>query len=172
VAGGLAYAGDAFSGEVAGVWRDSDEGQTGADDIWQLGLGGSIKLDSHGEITFAAAAGEGPYEVQEQGTVISGLPYDNSWWGASVFTSINLNDSSHVELATGYKRRDGDQTVYKGYDVDDVEYHTYAVMGGLYYTPVSQLTLGLEGEWYTTSISADASKDGFKYAVDGDSHTL
>ncbi len=172
VAGEIAYTGDVFSGEIAGVWRDSDESETGASQIWQVGLGGSIKLADIGSLTFAAATGEGPYEVQTTGTIINGLPYNNKWWGASVWSSINLGDKAHVELAGGYKNRDGDQSTYNGYAVSDVDYHTYAVMGGLYYTPVDQLTVGVEGEWYTTETEGNAIKDNVKYAVDAASDTL
>lgn len=172
VAGEIAYAGDVFSGEIAGVFRGSDKEQTGASQIWQLGVGGSIKMGELGDFTFAAATGRGPYEVQSSGTIVNGLPYDNTWWGASTLASINLGETSHVELAAGYKHRDGNQTDYKGYDVTKLDYNTYALMGGLYYTPVSQLTLGLEGEWYTVSTTAEARKDDIRYAVDVDRDTL
>jgi hypothetical protein len=172
VAGELAYAGDVFSGEIAGVWRGSNEGETGSSRIWQVGLGGSINMGDIGSLTFAAATGEGPYEVQTDGTVINGLAYNNLWWGVSAFTSINLGDKAHMELAGGYKNREGDQSVYKGYAVSDVDYHTYAVLGGLYYTPVDQLTLGLEGEWYTTATDGHAIDKDIKYAVDATSDTL
>lgn len=172
VAGEIAYSGDVFSGEIAGVWRDSDRTQTGASDIWQLGLGGSIKMGDIGSFTFAAATGQGPYEVETQGTIINGLAYDNTWWGASAFTSVNLSTATHVELAGGYKHREGDQSRYNGYQVSDVEYETYAVLGGLYYSPVSQLTLGFEGEWYTTSTSGDARADDLRYDVRADEDNL
>lgn len=172
VAGDITYSGDLFSGEIAGVWRDSNKSQTGSSQIWQVGLGGSIELGDAGSFTFAAATGEGPYTVVTSGTIINGLAYNNLWWGASAFTSLNLGDKAHIELAAGYKHREGDQSVYKGYDVSDVNYHTYAVMGGLYYTPVSQLTLGIEGEWYTVSLDGDAIKDNIRYDITADSDTL
>jgi len=171
VAGDISYAGDVFSGEIAGVWRDSNSKQAGSSQIWQVGAGGSITLGDVGTVTFAAATGEGPYEVETSGTIINGLAYNNLWWGASAWSSFNIGDKSHIELAAGYKHRDGDQSTYKFYEVSDVTYDTYAVMGGLYYTPVDQLTLGLEGEWYTTSTSGDAidSKTNIRYDVDAES---
>ena len=174
VAGEISYTGDVFNGEIAGVWRDSNESETGASQIWQVGIGGSVALGSIGTLAAAVATGEGPYEVQTTGTIVNGLAYNNTWWGASVWSSIDLGDKAHMELAGGYKHREGDQDTYKGYDVSDVDYHTYAVMGGLYYTPVDQLTLGVEGEWYTTSISADAfdPKTNVRYDVAADNDTL
>ena len=173
VAGEVSYTGDVFSGEIAGIWRDSNKSETGSSQIWQLGLGGSITMGDVGSLTFAAAIGEGPYEVQSTGTIINGLPYNNTWWGVSAFTSIKLGDKAHMELAGGYKNRDGDQATYKDYTVSGVNYHTYAVLGGLYYTPVDQLTIGVEGEWYSTSTEGDAvSKDNVRYSVNASSDTL
>lgn len=174
VAGDISYAGDVFSGEIAGVWRDSDQSQTGSSQIWQVGLGGSVEIGDLGTVAFAAATGEGPYEVNSSGTIVNGLAYNNLWWGASIWSSINLGDKAHMELAGGYKHRDGDQSTYKTYDVSDLDYHTYAVMGGLYYTPVDQLTLGVEGEWYTTETTSNAidTKTNVRYAVEASSDTL
>lgn len=178
VAGEISYSGDVFSGEIAGLWRDSNEAETGASQLWQIGLGGSIALGEVGTVTFAAATGEGPYQVQSSGTIINELPYDNRWWGASLWSSFNLGDKAHIELAGGYKHRDGSDVTYNDgkttYDVSDVDYHTYAVMGGLYYTPVDQLTVGLEGEWYTTSTDGDAidTKTNVRYDVDAENDTL
>ena len=173
VAGELAYTGDVFSGEIAGVWRDSNESETGSSQIWQVGLGGSLTLGDIATLTFAAATGEGPYDVQTTGTIINGLPYNNTWWGVSAWSSIALGEKAHMELAGGYKNRQGDQATYTVYAVSGVDYHTYAVLGGLYYSPVDQLTIGVEGEWYTTDTKGNAvSKENVRYAVDANSDTL
>ncbi len=172
VAGAISYAGDVFNGEIAGVWRSSNKEQTGASQIWQVGAGGSVALGDVGTLALAAATGEGPYEVDSSGTIIDGLAYNNTWWGASLWSSFNLGDQAHIELAGGYKHRKGDQQTYNDYQVSNVDYDTYALMGGLYYTPVAQLTLGLEGEWYTTSTDANAVKDDLKYKVNDTSDTV
>lgn len=177
-AGEITYSGDVFSGEIAGVWRNSDTSETGASEIWQVGLGGSVALGDVATLTFAAATGSGPYEVQSNGTIINELPYENRWWGASAWSSISLSDKTHIELAAGYKHRDGnDATVTSDegtLEVSGVDYHTYAVMGGFYYTPVDQLTLGIEGEWYTTATTGEAidTTSNLRYEVDATSDTL
>lgn len=172
VAGQLAYSHGMFSGEISGDWRDSDRSQTGSSEIWQVGVGGGVKAEGTGSLTFAAAAGQGPYEVTWEGSIVSGLAYDNNWWGASAFSSLDLADTSHVELAGGYKHRDGDQPNYEGYSVSEVSYETYAVLTGVYYQPVAQLTLGLEGEWYRTESSANARKDSQKFVIEAESDTF
>ena len=40
----------------------------------------------------------------------------------------------------------------------DMSYDTYGFLGGLYYDPVDQLTIGIEGEWYTTSFDYTVNK--------------
>ena len=82
---------------------------------------------------------------------------NNTWWGVTGLASANLSDSVHAEVGAGYKNRQGDSHngadfggttgvlwKYKGFD-----YSTWGILGGVYYTPVDQLTIGLEGEWYT-----------------------
>ena len=172
VAGQIAYKGPVFSGELAGVWHDSNELQTGSDQIWQLGLGGKVKFGERGFLSVAAATGEGPYEVQSTGVIITELAYNNLWWGVNALASVKFNDKTHLELAGGYKNRRGDQSTFDGYAMSNVGYETYAAMGGLYYTPVKQLTFGLESEWYTTSTAGDAAKDGTRYASQSYSDTL
>ena len=46
------------------------------------------------------------------------------------------------------------------WEFDGTDYDTWAVAGGLYYTPVEQLTLGIEGQWTTseTDLSGDELK--------------
>ena len=63
------------------------------------------------------------------------------FWGASILASMNLSDTSHIEVAYGHKDYD---EVFNSYDTVD------AVLVGLYYDPVDQLTIGLEGEWIHT----------------------
>ena len=188
-AGEIKYSGDTFSGEISGVWRgvDDDEytatgytlGDLGIDALWQVGAGVGFGLGDIANLSIAAAMGEGPFFTETDGNIVDGVPYNQSWWGVSALASMNLSDEIHAELAAGYKNREGDDFSLTDEDdltweSDGVEYETYAVMGGLYYDPVDQLTIGLEAEWYTTStefelvdkektqkISADRDADTF-----------
>ena len=105
--------------------------------------------------------------------------------------SVNLSDEIHAEIGAGYKNRDGDSFDFdnENYDPltsefarwssDGVEYSTWTVLGGLYYDPVDQLTIGVEAEYYTTDTSAtlygDSDDDGendTKLNVDGESENF
>jgi hypothetical protein len=174
VAGEIKYSGDTFSGEISGVYRSVNDddysvfvgtGPLGVvsynpniDALWQVGAGLGFNLGDIASISLAAAFGSGPYqEVDSSGDIVASYPVNNDWWGVTGLASANLSDSVHAELGAGYKHREGDSHV--GYDLDGdktwkyngFDYETWGVLAGLYYTPVDQLTIGLEGEWYTSS---------------------
>jgi hypothetical protein len=158
VAGQAKYSGDTFSGEISGGWWDVDEDDYfDVDTQWQVGAGVGFSLGEMISFSVAAAMGEGPTtSFPEQGAVSSvGLPINNKFWGVTALASAGLTDGIHMEIAGGYKHREGDDFSFTDsgdtWDMDGVEYDTWAVMGGLYYTPVDQLTIGLEGEYFTSS---------------------
>jgi hypothetical protein len=201
VAGEIKYSGDAFSGEISGLYRsvndddysfggngiDPATGLTGAygynaniDALWQVGVGVGFNLGDIASLSLAAALGSGPtQEVNNNGTIEASFPVSNDWWGITGLASANLSDSVHAELGAGYKHREGDSHngvdwavtgpvwKYAGFDYD-----TWGILGGLYYTPVDQLTIGLEGEWYTadTNITrrgiVGTVAEGYKDSVD------
>lgn len=122
VAGEVKYSGDMFSGEISGVFR---QGAPGFDDVYAVGVGGAVNLDM---ITVSAGAQMGQYNT--------GVDF----WRASILASANLSDEIHAEVAYGHTENDGATA-----DVD-------AVLAGIYYDPVSQLTIGLEGEWFDDGV--------------------
>lgn len=174
-AGEVKYSGDMFSGEISGVWRDIDEDSfTGGDpearaeDVWQVGMGVGFALGDIANLSLAAAMGEGPFLLVDEG-VLSGNPltkdYNQSWWGITGLASMKVSDEVHLELAAGYKNREGDEATFttglgETMKTDGVEYDTYGVLAGVYYTPVDQLTIGVEGEWYTVDASLEATGNG------------
>ena len=172
-AGEIKYSGDTISGEIAGVWRSLDEdeytltgatlGDLGLDALWQIGAGIGFSMGDVASLSIAAAMGEGPFLTETEGEIVDGLPYNQNWWGVSALASFNMTEEVHAELGAGYKSREGDDfDLVTGsgpgaqyWESDGADYDTYAVLAGLYYTPVDQLTIGLEGEWYTTETSFD-----------------
>jgi hypothetical protein len=175
VAGEVKYTGDTFSGEIAGGWWDVDEDDFfDVETQWQIGAGVGFALGEMFNISIAAAMGEGPTTSNsEQGAVTDvALPINNKYWGVNALANIGLTDGIHAEIAGGYKVREGDDfdvcsgdLINGGYcdnwAMDGFEYETWAVMGGLYYTPVDQLTIGLEGEWFTSSVDWKGTETGW-----------
>ena len=161
VAGEIKYSGDAFSGEISGVYRSVDSDaydftkelpnyEANVDNLWQVGAGVGFNLGTIASLSLAAALGSGPYEeVDSGGVVYRALPVNNDWWGVSGLATANLSDAVHAEIGAGYKHREGDNSNDNLWNYSGFDYDTYAFLGGVYYTPVDQLTIGLEGEWYT-----------------------
>ena len=152
------------------------------DALWQVGAGVGFNLGDIASLSLAAAFGQGPYqETNSSGDITRSVPVNNKWWGVTGLASANLSDTVHAEVGAGYKHREGDDHdggdfggttgvlwKYKGFD-----YSTWGILGGVYYTPVDQLTIGLEGEWYTAdtklsrkSIASSPLGAGYKDTLD------
>ena len=184
-AGEIKYSGDTISGEISAVWRDvkdyddtitlggqkSYELETDLDALWQVGAGVGFALGDMANLSLAAAMGGGPAIETYEGEIIEGIPYNETWWGVTGLASVNLSDEIHAEIGAGYKSRSGDSFDYDdendintSWSSDGADYSTWTVLGGLYYDPVDQLTIGIEAEYYTTDTSitvyGDSDDDG------------
>jgi hypothetical protein len=151
VSGEFKYSGDTFSGEIAGGYWDSGDGVI--DDQYQIGAGLSFGLGDVAKLSMAAGFGRDPgYKVDK-----------NTYLTASILASANISDSVAVELGFGYSDFNDSSRFFAPLGGHDVK--VMAVLGGIYYNPVSQLTIGLEGEYQdwnsnvaandTTAFSAD-----------------
>jgi len=126
------YSGDAFNGEISAVWRG--EGDSGThvdnnDDSWRIGAGVGFALGDMASISIGAQMGD-----DED---------DQDFWAASILASLNVSDSSHIELGYGHK------------DYDNPDHQVDAFLAGFYYDPVDQLTIGLEAEYTDDESLAD-----------------
>lgn len=117
-AGEVKYSGDTINGEVSGVFRD---GGALPSDAWMVGAGAGFALGDMASLSAGVAFGDN-YGF-------------NDFWAATALVSVNLSDSIHAEVA--YQHTDNDSGVA---DVD-------TALAGIYYDPVSQLTIGVETEW-------------------------
>jgi hypothetical protein len=155
-AGEVKYAGDTFSAEVsAGWWGDSDSGD---EDAYQIGAGLGFSFDPI-NISIGAAMGD---TGGSPGTTIGAISQAD-YWKATILVSANLSDAVHAEVAYGYS--DWDDVSNAAFT--DGEGETHAVLAGLYYDPVAQLTIGLEGEWFETELDQGAANLDFEnWSVD------
>ena len=92
---------------------------------------------------------------------------NQDWWGVSALAAFNFNDAGTPKLALATRTVRATASIWLPsthqrtawiclglcLDSSGVDYDTWAVLGGIYYDPVPQLTLGLEAEWYTTETS-------------------
>jgi hypothetical protein len=127
VAAEIKYSGDAINGEISAVWHNSSG--FNESDPWQVGAGVGFSLGDMASLSLAAAAGE----------IYSG----NNFWGASALASANLSETIHLELGAAYRNWSNSANVGFVPFADSL-----SVLGGLYYDPVSQLTIGLEAEYF------------------------
>ena len=127
VAGDLKYSGDSFGVELnAGIQnRDAPA------DIWTVNAGAHYALGDMGLISAAAGMGSG--------TNAAGVGGDD-YTKASVFAKLNLSESARAELGASHRW----QTEVAGTAGDRTSFGV-----GLYYAPVSQLTIGLEADYST-----------------------
>lgn len=140
-AGQIKYSGDAFNAAIDGVWRNGNGtffDNTGvlrdAADNYQFGGGVGFTLDPV-SVSLGAAVGRRSDDVR--------------YWGVSGLASVNLSDAVHAEVGAGYKHKDSGQG------------NTWAVLAGIYYAPVKQLTIGIEAEYTDTrKIREPLDRDG------------
>ena len=122
VAAEIKYSGDSFNGEISGIWRAHGDYPTDDNEsTYRIGAGVGFSLGDIASISAGAQMGKDEN--------------DNSFWGASILGSMNLSDTSHIEVAYGHK------------DYDEADYQVNSFLAGIYYDPVDQLTIGVEAEY-------------------------
>jgi hypothetical protein len=147
VAGEVKYSGDTFSAEVSAGWRNDTD--AGHNDPWQVGVGVGANLGDMFRVSVAAGMGEANNTV---------AALDEDYWKASILLGANLSDSVSAEIAAGYAEYDDGafNTFGSSGDVD-----VSAVLAGIYWNPVSQLTIGVEAEyqeWDSNVANNDADR--------------
>ncbi|MGQ0485120.1 MAG: hypothetical protein ACT4SY_07205 [Hyphomicrobiales bacterium] len=137
-AGEVKYSGDMISGEISAIWLNRDDLP---DDFWQIGAGAGIALGDMANLSVAAGVGHtrGSNVFTPPGPPLFTKADGTDYWVASALVSVNLSDAVHAEAGYGHTEFDGART-----DID-------SALAGIYYDPVSQLTIGLEAEWASFS---------------------
>lgn len=147
--GEIKYSGDMFSVELAGGVRE---------DNWKLGAGVTANLSDMFSLQIGGQIGEDNdfntvSYVYPGGANLYTSDASMSYWNISALVVASLSDAISVELGASYQDADGSadniQTPALTGDTD-FEQTVLGVAGGIYYTPVSQLTLGVEAGWNQT----------------------
>ena len=124
------YKGDAMSAKVAGWVHGSD---------YQVGLGVTASMD----IISLSVSGVIGRELNHSFLVPFGASADANYWNASVFAGATLSESVKAEIGVGYN-----SYVATGLPVGITEdRNKLGLAGGIYYSPVAQLTIGAEASW-------------------------
>jgi len=154
----LMYSSDAFTAQVVGVVQEDDTSdhfgpgfekviEGGALD-WAIGGGGTISIAEHFQVTAGAVVGEGTRLYADN---VSPVTNDESFWAASLGVLAGLSEDTRLELGVGYEDYDEAGTAL-GFG------------GGIYWDPVSQVTLGAGATW----VERDRNDAEFDFDDDGD----
>jgi hypothetical protein len=160
VAGELTYAGDMFNAEIAGFLRDADSNGTvvgGKVTQSQIGLGLGANLSDMFNISVAGSIGNNVWfsDGVSTGAASFGLARDvhiGDGWEVSGAVVATLSDSVSAELGAGFSSYDHDHS--------SLETDTMAIAGGVYWSPVSQLKMGVQAS--LVDIDNSAAVAGYK----------
>jgi hypothetical protein len=120
----LMYSSDAFTAQLVGLYQTDDFGD---DDDWAIGGGATVGLGEMFQLTAGAVVGQGTGQYENN---IGPISADEDFWGASVGLLANLSEDTRLELGVGYE------------DYDNAG-NALGFGGGVYWDPVSQVTLGI-----------------------------
>lgn len=124
IEGYLMYSSDSFTGQIVGLYQTDDLGDT---DDWAIGGGATFGLGEMFQVTAGGVYGEGTNQYANN---VSPLTVDEEFWGASLGILANLSEDTRLELGVGYEDYENAGTAL-GFG------------GGIYWDPVSQVTLGV-----------------------------
>ena len=122
--GYLMYSSDSFTAQLVGVVQDDDIG----DDLdYAIGGGATIGIAQGFQLTAGAVFGEGTSLYANN---VGPITADEQFWAASAGILANLAVDTRLELGVGYEDYDEAGTAL-------------GIGGGVYWDPVSQVTLGV-----------------------------
>jgi hypothetical protein len=117
------YSKDAFTGNVVGLWQSDTEGS----DEWAIGGGVMIGLAKGFDLFGAAVVGEGTSAYANNLAPLT--PHDDFWAGSAGILA-SLTEETRIELGVGIE------------DYQEAG-EALGVGGGIYWNPVSLVTLGV-----------------------------
>ncbi|QIG47226.1 porin [Nordella sp. HKS 07] len=137
----LMYSSDAFTGQIVGLYQKDDIGDN---DDWAIGGGATVGLGEMFQLTAGAVYGEGTASYANN---LGPLTSDEEFWAGSVGVLANLSEDTRLELGVGYEDYDHSGTAL-GFG------------GGVYWDPVSQVTLGVGATYidYKDALVADGNE--------------
>lgn len=123
VQGYALYSGDGLTGQVVGLWQSDKQG---ADD-WAVGGGVAVQLAEGFDLFGAAVIGEGTSTYANN---LAPLSTEDKFWLASAGILASLTEETRIELGIGYE------------DYEEAG-QALGVGGGIYWSPVAIVTLGV-----------------------------
>ncbi|MBK1868194.1 porin [Aestuariivirga sp. YIM B02566] len=146
----LMYSTDSFTAQIVGLYQKDDAGDN---DDWAIGGGAAVNITEGIQLLGAAVFGEG---TSSYAANLSPLTTDEQFWAGSAGILANLSDDTRLELGVGYE------------DYDDAG-KALGFGGGVYWDPVSQVTLGVGATYIDFKDAAVIDNDGLDVIGNEDS---
>ncbi len=127
----MGWKGDMFSVGLQGNY----ETREGTADNYQAGANVSFNLSDAISMHVNGVVGH----EECSGLVTACLPGRGDYWGIAGGAKANVTEATYVELTGGY--------------VDATGWNRYNVNGGVYWSPASALTIGLQGDYTVTDVA-------------------
>jgi len=137
----LMYSTDSFTAQVVGLYQKDDAGDN---DDWVIGGGAALNITEGIQLLGAAVFGEG---TSSYAANLAPLTTDEQFWAGSAGILANLSEDTRLELGVGYE------------DYDDAG-KALGFGGGVYWDPVSQVTLGVGATYIDFKDAAVLDNDG------------
>ena len=150
--------GGAVRGHIGGMGVGLVQDDSGRNDFvdggdldWAIGGGGTISITQGIQLTAGAVVGEGTRQYADN---IAPITNDEEFWAASVGLLAHLSEDTRIELGVGYE------------DYDKAG-KALGIGGGIYWDPVSQVTLGAGATYVDRSDTQGVNNfDGDFFDVD------
>jgi hypothetical protein len=146
IAGYIMYNNDNLMLQLVGVYQNDEYGD---DDDWGVGAGARIGLGDMFTVTAGAVWAEG-YNGWANDFSIG---VDDEFWAASAGLIFNIAEATRFELGAGYENLDAEYSFL----FPDLE--VWTVNGGVYWDPVSQVTVGLQANWQSVDVDFGGAGD-------------
>ena len=145
----MAWAGDMVSVGLQGNYVMNDPGLK---DNYQGGANVDFSLGDAANLHIAGVVGH--EECTIGGACFGLVPAADGrgdYWGVAARIKANVTEATYAELSGGY--------------VDSDMYNRYNVNAGMYWAPVDQLKIGVQGDWTNTDTGAAPSTDAISASL-------
>jgi len=161
VAGYVMWQQDKLMFQGVGVWQQDDYGN---EDDWGVGAGARLGLGDMFTLTAAAVYAKGYNGWDNE----ANIGEDDEYWAASAGLIFNIAEATRLEAGVGYENVNADNNnifvLPSGpacsQSCQPFDQEIWVVNGGIYWDPVSQVTVGLQANYVSNK------QDGARVFVD------
>jgi len=148
VAGYVMWQQDKLMFQGVGVWQSDDFGN---EDDWGVGAGARLGLGDMFTLTAAAVYAKGYNGWDNE----ANIGEDDDYWAASGGLIFNLAEATRLEAGVGYENVNADDNeifrnpsgLFCSRSCQPFDQEIWVVNGGIYWDPVSQVTVGLQANY-------------------------